>query len=31
MACFIKSENNSTKGILNLLKFSNIVFVHTIK
>ena len=31
MACFIKSENNSAKGILNLLEFSHIVFIHTIK
>ena len=31
MACFIKSENNSTKGILNLLEFSHIIFVPTIK
>ena len=31
MACFIKSENNSAKGILNLLEYSHIVFIHTIK
>ena len=31
MACFIKSENNSTKGIVNLLEFSHVIFVHTIK
>ena len=30
MACFIKSEHNSTKGVLNLLEFSHIVFIHTI-
>ena len=28
---FIKSENNSTKGILNLLEFSHVIFIHTIK
>ena len=26
MACFSKSENNSAKGIFNLLEFSHIVF-----
>ena len=31
MACCIKSENNSAKGILNLLEFSHIVFIHTVK
>ena len=31
MASFIKSENNSAEGILNLLEFSHIVFIHTIK
>ena len=31
MPCFIKSENNSTKGILNLLEFSHVIFIHTIK
>ena len=31
MACFIKSENNSAEGIFNLLEFSHIVFIHTIK
>ena len=31
MACFIKTENNSAEGILNLLEFSHIVFIHTIK
>ena len=31
MACFIKSENNSAEGILNLLGFSHTVFIHTIK
>ena len=31
MACFIKSENNSTKGILNLLEFSHVILIHTIK
>ena len=31
MTCFIKSENNSTKGILNLLKLSYVIFIHTIK
>ena len=31
MACFIKSENNSTKGILNVLEFSHIVFIHIIR
>ena len=31
MACFTKSENNSTKGILNLLEFSQVIFIHTIK
>ena len=31
MACFIKSENNSTKGLLNLLEFSHVIFIHTIK
>ena len=30
-ACFIKSENNSTKCILNLLEFSHIMFIHIIK
>ena len=30
MACLIKSENYSTKGILNLLEFSYVIFVHTI-
>ena len=31
MACFIKSENNSTKDILNLLEFSHAISFHTIK
>ena len=31
MDCFIKSENYSAEGILNLLEFSHIVFIHTIK
>ena len=31
MASFIKFEDNSTKGILNLLEFSHIIFVHTIE
>ena len=31
MACFIKSENNSTKGILNLLEFSYVIFIYTIE
>ena len=31
MACFMKSENNSAEGILNLLEISYIVFIHTIK
>ena len=31
MACFTKCENNSTKGILNLLEFSQVIFIHTIK
>ena len=31
MACFIKSENNSTKGILNLLEFSHAIFINAIK
>ena len=31
MACFNKSENNSTKAILNLLEFTHVTFVHTIK
>ena len=26
MACFIESEDNSTKGILNLLEFSHVIF-----
>ena len=30
MVCFIKSENNSTKGILNLLDFSHVIFINTI-
>ena len=31
MAGSIKSKNNSTKGILNLLEFSYIVFTYVIK
>ena len=31
MACFIESENNSTKGILNLLEFSHVVFIQSIR
>ena len=31
MACLIKSENNSTKGILNLLEFSHVIFIHTME
>ena len=31
MACFIKSENNSTKGILNLFELSHVIFIHTIE
>ena len=31
MASSIKSKNNSTKGILNLLEFSYIVFTYAIK
>ena len=31
MACFIKSKENSTKGILNLLELSHIIFIHTKK
>ena len=31
MACFIKSKYNSTKDILNLLDFSVIIFIHTIR
>ena len=31
MTCSNKFENNSTKGILNFLEFSHIVFIHTIK
>ena len=31
MACFIKSEDNSTKDILNLLKFSHFIFIHARK
>ena len=31
MACFIESENDSTKGILNPLDFSHVIFIHTIK
>ena len=30
MACSIKSKENSTKGILNLLEFSHIIFIYTI-
>ena len=30
MTSSIKSKNNSTKGILNLLEFSYIVFTYTI-
>ena len=28
MACFIKSEDNSTKDILNLLEFSHVILNH---
>ena len=28
MACFIKSENNSAEGILNLLEFSHCIYSH---
>ena len=31
MVCSIKSEDNATKGILNLLEFSHIIFIHTIE
>ena len=31
MASSIKSKNNSTKGILNFLEFSYIVFANAIK
>ena len=31
MACFIKSENKSTKGILDLLEFGHIISIHTIQ
>ena len=31
MACFIKSEDNSIKGIFNLLELSHVVFIHTIE
>ena len=31
MACFIKSENYSTKAILNLLEFSHVIFIHSIE
>ena len=31
MACFIKYEDNSTKGTLKLLEFSHIIFIHTIE
>ena len=31
MASSIKSKNNSTKGILNLLEFSHIIFTYTIE
>ena len=30
-SCSIKSKNNSTKGILNLLEFSHIIFTYTIE
>ena len=28
MACSIKSKDNSTKGILNLLELSHIIFIY---
>ena len=31
MACFIRSENNSTKDVLNLLEFNHVIFIDTIK
>ena len=31
MACFIKSTDNYTKGILNLLEFSHIIFIYAIE
>ena len=31
MACFIKSEDNCTNCILNLLEFSHVIFIHAIQ
>ena len=31
MACSIKSKDNLTKDILNLLEFSHILFIYAIK
>ena len=31
MACSFKSKDNSTKGVLNVLVCSHIIFMHTIE